>query len=108
MAITAPARAPKRAIFEPEHEDYRESFARFLKKEVVPQYPEWERAQIVPRELFTQCAEHGFLAMEVPEEYGGNGVADWRFNAVLAEEGVHAGVADALAGPMIHTDIVVP
>ena len=105
--VTAPAR-PKRAIFEPEHEDYRESYARFLQKEVVPHYAEWEREQLVPRELFTKCAEHGFLAMEVPEEYGGSGVADWRFNVVLAEEAVRSGVGDALAGPMLHSDVVVP
>ncbi len=105
--ITLPA-AAKRELFEPEHEDYRESFARFLQAEVVPHYPEWERAQIVPRELFTKCAQHGFLAMEVPEQFGGNGVSDWRFNVVLAEESIRAGVGDAMAGPMIHSDIVVP
>jgi len=105
--FTLPA-AAKRAIFEPEHEDYRESYATFLQKEVVPHYAEWERNQIVARELFTRCAEHGFLAMEVPERYGGNGVSDWRFNVVLCEEGVRAGVGDAVAGPMLHTDIVLP
>jgi acyl-CoA dehydrogenase len=105
--ISLPA-APKRALFEPEHNDYRESYARFLQAEVVPYYAEWEAAQIVPRELFTKCAEHGFLAMEVPEQYGGNGVADWRFNVVLAEEGVRAGVGDAMAGPMLHSDVVLP
>ena len=108
MATLTPPAAAKREIFEPEHEDYRESFARFLQKEVVPHYNEWERNQIVPRELFTKCAEHGFLAMEVPERYGGNGVADWRFNVVLSEEGIRAGVGDAMAGPMLHSDVVLP
>ena len=104
---TLPA-APKRAIFTDEQNDYRESYARFLRAEVVPHYDEWERAQLVPRELFTKCAEHGFLAMEIPEQYGGNGVGDWRFNVVLAEEAVRAGVGDAMAGPLIHTDICTP
>ncbi len=105
MALPA---APRRALFEPEHEDYRESYRRFLAAEVVPHYPEWEKACLVPRELFTKFAEHGFLAMEVPERYGGNGVDDWRFNVVLAEESVRAGVADATAGPMLHSDVVLP
>ncbi len=105
--ITVPAPV-RREIFEPEHEDYRDSYARFLQAEVVPHYAEWEKACLVPRELYRKCAEHGFLAMEVPEEYGGNGVADWRFNVVLAEEAVRAGVGDAMAGPMLHSDIVVP
>ncbi len=107
MATMAPSPG-KRSLFEPEHDDYRESYARFLQKEVVPHYPEWERNQLVPRELFTKFAEYGFLAMEIPEEYGGNGVSDWRFNVVLAEEGIKAGVGDAVAGPLLHSDVVVP
>ena len=98
----------RRALFADEHNDYRESYARFLHNEVVPHLGEWERAQIVPRELFTKCAAHGFLAMEVPEQYGGPGVSDWRFNVVLAEEGVNSGAGAALAGPMLHTDVVLP
>ncbi|HXH24183.1 MAG TPA: acyl-CoA dehydrogenase family protein [Vicinamibacterales bacterium] len=107
MAI-APPQPAKRTIFEPEHDDYRESFRKFLAAEVLPHYAEWEQAQIVPRALFTKMAEYGFLAMEVPEEYGGPGVDDWRFNVVLSEEGTRSGAGDALAGPLIHTDICVP
>ena len=46
--------------------------------------------------------------MEVPEEFGGPGVDDWRFNCVLAEESVKAGVGDAMAGPLLHSDVVLP
>jgi len=46
--------------------------------------------------------------MEVPERYGGNGVEDWRFNVVLTEEAARANVADAMAGPMLHSDVVLP
>jgi acyl-CoA dehydrogenase len=107
MAVTIPA-APRRDLFEPEHNDYRESFRKFLEAEVVPHYAAWEAEQLVPRELFTKCAEHGFLAIEVPEDLGGNGVSDWRFNVVLNEEAVRAGVADAMAGPLLHSDVVLP
>jgi acyl-CoA dehydrogenase len=99
---------PTRELFSDEQNDYRESYAQFLQREVVPHYPDWHRNSIVPRELFTKCAEYGFLSMEVPEEYGGPGVDDWRFNVVLAEEAVAAGVGDAMAGPLLHTDICVP
>ena len=108
MATTGAPPAAKRELFTPEQADYRESFLRFLHAEVVPHYAEWEAAQLVPRELFARCAEHGFLAMEVPEEFGGSGVEDWRFNVVLNEEAVRAGVADAMAGPLLHTDVVLP
>jgi acyl-CoA dehydrogenase len=104
----ATAAAAKRSLFDAEHEDYRESFRRFLAAEVVPHYPEWRKAHIVPRELFTKAAGYGFLAMAVPEAYGGNGVEDYRFNVVLAEESAYAGVGDAWGGPALHTDICLP
>ncbi|MCB0868846.1 MAG: acyl-CoA dehydrogenase family protein [Solirubrobacterales bacterium] len=74
MTAEAQIAAGKREIFEAEHDDYRESFRRFLQAEVVPDYPEWSRKELVPKELFTKCAGYGFLAMEVPEEFGGSGV----------------------------------
>ena len=100
--------APRRELFTDEQHEYRESYSRFLQSEVVPNYKDWHDAQIVPRELFQKCAEHGFLALEVPEEYGGNGIDDWRFNAVLNEESVRAGVGDAMGGPLLHSDVVLP
>jgi|SRR5947209_20287833 len=107
MATITPPTS-KRSLFTPEQDEYRESFRRFLQAEVVPHYPAWEAARVVPRELFTRCAEYGFLAMEVPQELGGSGVSDWRFNVVLNEESVRAGVGDAMAGPLLHSDVVLP
>ena len=107
MSIETPA-VNGRDLFDAEHEAYRESFRRFLHSEVVPYAQEWSDAGIVPRELFTKSAEHGFLAMDVPEEYGGNGVDDWRFNVVLTEEAAYSGVGDAMMGTGLHTDIVLP
>jgi acyl-CoA dehydrogenase len=108
MSTTTARPSNQRAIFEREHTAYRKSFKTFLQREVVPHYSEWQHAGIVPRELFTKLAEHGFLAMAVPEEYGGPEVDDFRFNAVLAEEASYAMVANAFAGPQLHTDIVLP
>jgi alkylation response protein AidB-like acyl-CoA dehydrogenase len=106
MAV-APA-APRRALFDHEHEDYRESFRKFIAAEVAPHYDEWERDQLVARELFTKMAGHGFLALEIPEAHGGQGVDDWRFNVVLMEEATHSGFGDAISGPLLHTDICIP
>jgi acyl-CoA dehydrogenase len=97
-----------RDLFEDIHADYRDSFRRFLASEVVPHVDDWNRAQLVPRELFSRAAAHGFLAMAVPERYGGAGVADWRFNAVLLEEAAHHGASVAWGGPMVHTDVCLP
>jgi alkylation response protein AidB-like acyl-CoA dehydrogenase len=98
----------KRAIFEDEHRDYRESVRRFLAAEVVPHHLEWEREGIVPRALFAKAARQGMLAMAVPEAYGGAGVGDFRFNQILVEEVAYAGVAGSGLGITLHNDICLP
>jgi hypothetical protein len=42
----------KRTIFTPDHEDFRQTTREFLAKEVVPRFPDWEAAGLVPREIF--------------------------------------------------------
>lgn len=104
---TATSRS-RRELFEPEQDDYRETVSRFIAEEVAPNHARWESDHVVSRDLFTKMAAHGLLALEIPEEYGGQGVDDWRFNVVLMEEAAYSGVGDALMGPGLHTDIVVP
>ncbi len=98
----------RRTLFEPEHDDYRESFRRFLEKEVVPNNDAWEREGIVPRELYAAAGEHGFAAMAVPEEHGGAGVPDFRFNQVIGEEVQRIGATGFGVGLTLHTDICAP
>src|SRR5690348_7912887 len=64
----------ERNHFEPEHLAFAEAFRSFADKELVPNYMEWERDGIAPREIFTKAGASGFLGMAVPEEYGGGGV----------------------------------
>jgi alkylation response protein AidB-like acyl-CoA dehydrogenase len=98
----------KRTIFEPEHKDFRESVRRFFAEEVVPHHERWEREGLAPRELFAKAAQKGMLAMAVPEEYGGLGVDDFRFNQVIVEEVGYAGVAGSGLGLTLHNDISLP
>jgi alkylation response protein AidB-like acyl-CoA dehydrogenase len=98
----------RRALFEPEHEDFRESFRRFLAKEVAPHNDAWERDGLVPRELFAAAGEHGFVAPQVPEAYGGAGVEDFRFNVVVNEEVSRAGLTGFGLGLTLHNDICLP
>jgi alkylation response protein AidB-like acyl-CoA dehydrogenase len=98
----------QRTIFEPEHDDYRESVRRFLAEEVVPHHERWEQEGVVPRELFRKAAEKGMLAMAVPEEHGGLGIDDFRFNQILVEEVEHAGVPGSGLGITLHNDICLP
>jgi alkylation response protein AidB-like acyl-CoA dehydrogenase len=98
----------RRTLFTDEQEAFRESFRRFLAKEVVPHHEQWERAGIVPREVFAQAAEHGFVAMAVPEEHGGADVDDFRFNVVIGEEVQSAAVGGFGLGLCLHNDICLP
>jgi alkylation response protein AidB-like acyl-CoA dehydrogenase len=98
----------KRTIFEPEHKDFRESVRRFFAEEVVPHHEQWEEDGLAPRELFAKAAEKGMLAMSVPEEFGGLGIDDFRFNQVIVEEVGYAGVAGSGLGLTLHNDICLP
>jgi len=98
----------RRRLFTEEHELFRASFRTFVEKEIAPHHLQWESEGKVPRELFLAAGEHGFLCMAVPEEYGGAGVDDFRFNLIIAEEIQRAGVVGSGLGLTLHTDISLP
>jgi alkylation response protein AidB-like acyl-CoA dehydrogenase len=101
----------KRSLFEDVHEDFRASFRTFLEREVIGEngrYGEWERAGIVPRDVFALAGRGGFLGMAVPERHGGAGAEDFRFNLVIGEETQRAGVGSLGLGMSVHTDICLP
>jgi alkylation response protein AidB-like acyl-CoA dehydrogenase len=97
---------PDRPLLEPEHEAFRSTVRSFLAKEVVPHHERWEDDGCVDREVWTKAGAQGLLCFDVAEEYGGPGVADFRYNMVLAEELTRAGAHGP--GFPVHTDIIVP
>ena len=98
----------ERTLFEEEHDGLRASFRAWLDKEIVPNYLEWEAAGIVPHDVFVEAGKHGFVGMNLPEEYGGGGTDDFRYNQVIDEEIQMAGVGGAGLGMSLHNDICVP
>ncbi|WP_268259559.1 acyl-CoA dehydrogenase family protein [Microbacterium gorillae] len=98
----------RRRVYDVEHEEFRQAFRGFVDRELTPHLDEWEAAKGVPRELFARAAEAGFVGFAVPEEYGGLGLDDFRYNAVIAEEIGASGVAGAALGIATHNDIVLP
>jgi alkylation response protein AidB-like acyl-CoA dehydrogenase len=101
----------RRTLFEDLHEDFRASFRTFLEREVIGEegrYGDWERAGIIPREVFAKAGTGGFLAMGVPERYGGAGADDFRLNLVIGEEAQRAGVGSFGLGITLHNDICLP
>ena len=80
----------RRDLFTEDHEAFRELARDFVDKEIVPHYPEWEKGGRMPREVFEQMGSLGMLGMAIPEEYGGAGMPDYRYNVVLQEEAARA------------------
>ena len=98
----------ERTLYADEHEALRTSFRSWLDRDVVPHHEAWEREGIVPRSVFTEAGRHGFLAFDVPEELGGGGVTDFRFNSVIIEEVQAAAVSGSGLGLTLHNDICLP
>jgi alkylation response protein AidB-like acyl-CoA dehydrogenase len=98
----------ERTGFEDEHDMFREAFRTFVEREMVPNREQWEEAGIVDRELFEKAGASGFLAMSVPEEFGGSGVHDFRYNQIIAEEICAGDVYPAGLGMTLHSDVCLP
>ena len=98
----------KRDIFTAEHDDLRESFGRFLDAEVMPSYQDWERDGRIPREMLRRVGELGFLGFSVPEAFGGAGIDDFRFNAVINEEAARRGLSAFALAVTMQNDVALP
>ncbi|MCI4676294.1 acyl-CoA dehydrogenase family protein [Candidatus Mycolicibacterium alkanivorans] len=96
----------ERTLFEPEHDLFRESYRAFLERHVAPYHDQWEKQKIVDRGVWLEAGKQGFLGMAVPEEHGGGGNPDFRYNTIVAEETV-AGRYSGL-GFSLHNDVVAP
>jgi alkylation response protein AidB-like acyl-CoA dehydrogenase len=93
-------------IFTDEHEQLRESIRRFVIKELQPHAEEWEE-HTFPDWVFERMGELGFLGLDKPEEYGGQG-GDYYTSLVLAEEMVHAHCGGLGMGIAVQTDMAMP
>ncbi|MFD6950197.1 acyl-CoA dehydrogenase [Nocardiopsis sp. TSRI0078] len=96
----------KRELFDADHDLFRESVAEFLKREVVPFHDQWEKDGVVPREVWAKAGEVGLLGHGVPEEYGGTGLNDYRYNTVVNEEICRAHASGL--GITLQNDIMAP
>ncbi len=96
----------RRKIFDDVHRQFRESVRTFLRREAVPHEQRWERAGIIDRDFWQKAGTAGFVGFEAPERWGGLGITDFRFNAILDEEiEYQAVVTDNFA---LENDIVCP
>ena len=97
----------KREIYNEDHEDFRSAVRSWLERDVIPNSEQYIKDKALPREFWLKAGENGFLGLAIPEEYGGAGADDFKFNAVLAEElaKVNAALPTCVG---IHSDITAP
>ncbi|MGW0591436.1 acyl-CoA dehydrogenase family protein [Streptosporangium sp. NPDC002607] len=96
----------QRDLFEEEHQLFRETVREFLAREVAPHHAQWEKDGIVPREVWKKAGEIGVFGFGVPEEFGGAGITDFRYNAVISEEVISTGASGL--GFSLHNDVMAP
>jgi alkylation response protein AidB-like acyl-CoA dehydrogenase len=95
----------ERTLFNADHEAFRDSFRRFIDKEIVPHHEAWEEQGYVDRAVWNKAGENGFLCATLPEQYGGSG-ADKLYSVVQMEELARAGASGI--GYSLHSEIVAP
>jgi alkylation response protein AidB-like acyl-CoA dehydrogenase len=100
--------AVSRTIFNEEHEMFRQSIKDFIGKEIIPFNATWEKNKMVSRESWKKLGDNGFLCLQAPEEYGGIGINDFRYNAIFIEELGLSGCSGPAIGYPLHSDIVFP
>jgi acyl-CoA dehydrogenase len=81
----------KRLIFDEDPDLFRDATRRFMQAEIEPQVERWRQQGLCDKEAFLKAGEQGLLGMWVPEEYGGAGIGDFRFEQVVIEETLRHG-----------------
>lgn len=83
--------AMQRLIFDSDHDMFRDQVRRFFQKEIAPHAEVWRERGYVDREAFLKAGAQGYLLMYADPEYGGAGVADFRYEQIVYEENIRHG-----------------
>lgn len=96
----------KRALFEQEHNEFRDQFRKFLEKEIAPHREEWLKAGIVSRDAWLKAGAAGYCAPFVGEQYGGLGLTDFRYSQIMIEE--MSRIRESGFALSLHNDVIAP
>ena len=96
-----------RNIYDEDHESFRASVREFVERTLRPRAEEMIAEKTISRDIWLDAGKQGLLSLDIPEEYGGAGADDYRFNAVVAEEisAFNAATASCFG---IHSDVCPP
>jgi long-chain-acyl-CoA dehydrogenase len=96
------------AGYDSEHSQFRRLVRDFVRDRITPYHEDWELAGCLDRSLFTEAGRLGLLGFPVPEQFGGPGVVDYRYHAIVVEEVNRAGNAAAGIAFSLQNDVVLP
>jgi alkylation response protein AidB-like acyl-CoA dehydrogenase len=96
----------RHSLYEAEHDEFRDMVRAWAEKTIAPFHAQWEKDGIVPRDVWLAAGKQGLLGLDMEEQYGGGGVPDFRYNAVVDEELVRIGASGVGFG--LHNDVVGP
>jgi alkylation response protein AidB-like acyl-CoA dehydrogenase len=96
----------QRDLYTADHESFRDTVREFIARHVAPHYDEWEKAGIAPRSAWIEAGKQGLLGTDIDEQYGGGGIKDFRYNAIIRTELTKAGAQGLAIGT--HNDVVAP
>ncbi|MGJ4939937.1 acyl-CoA dehydrogenase family protein [Bradyrhizobium sp. HKCCYLS1011] len=95
-------------LFTADHDEARRALQKFIAAEINPHVDEWEDAGIFPaHELFKKLGSLGFLGLNKPVDYGGQGL-DYSYALMMAEElgAIRCGAIPMAIG--VQTDMATP
>ena len=95
-------------LYTDDHIALQDSLRRFCETEINPFIDEWEKAEIFPaKELFRKMGKLGFLGVNKPVEFGGQGL-DYSYAAAFAEglSAIRCGGVPMAIG--VQTDMATP
>jgi alkylation response protein AidB-like acyl-CoA dehydrogenase len=96
----------RRLLFDDDHLAFRDLVRKFYESECAPHADRWEREGQVDRDVWRKAGATGLLGFEEAEEYGGLGIRDFRYNAIVTEEMYATGTVGV--GFSTHNNVIGP
>lgn len=75
-----------RNVYGPDHEAFRSSVREFVERTLRPRSEQMLEVKSIDRDIWKEAGKQGLFGLDIPEEFGGAGAEDYRFNAIAAEE----------------------
>lgn len=97
-----------RKIYNTDHDSFRTVARTFVERTVKDHVAAWDTAHAIPESVWTAAGKQGVIGLPAPCAYGGGGIEDYRFRAVLAEELARVGAGSVAAAFAVQDDLAIP